>query len=138
MEIVVTERTYNGLPAKVQSADGRYTYFHGADDYVMDTVADRAIFYARYLRNDEPGGDPLPESVFADVRAFRAAIAADKAVSTEAIERRERERHKADEANRYRYRPDVSDPAERLRLEREHDARYNEGGEGYNPWRDLY
>lgn len=115
------------------SQDGRYTWFCGADGYLQDTQAGRAIYQMAYLRNGSFGSDPLPADVESDARAFWAALhAAQQALAAD---------HRAAEMTALQAEIDgaqAEDPkarAERERRAREYDELQNEGGEGYNPYR---
>ncbi|TJY57400.1 hypothetical protein E4T66_18510 [Sinimarinibacterium sp. CAU 1509] len=135
--LVVTARLNNGAPAEARSSDGRYTWWHGESDWLKDTQANRPIFQMRYPWAHGFGGDPVPDDVRRDVTAFWEALAQEQVRCQHLIAAAERERFEAEcaTAGQRRYRPDVTG-AERARKEREYDLAMNEGGEGYNPWRD--
>lgn len=135
MDINIIERLSDGQPALVLSADGRYRWFWGQDGFLVDTVADRAIYQMRYMRRTELGSDPLPDDVAEDARAFWAALFAEKDRAARVWREKELAELHA-EAEAVAYRPEVTG-AERARQERAYDNLHNEGGEGYNPWRDL-
>lgn len=131
MNIIVTERTATGSIAKAQSADGRFAWFHGQEDWLRDAAAGKSICQMRWMRSEEMGSDPLPEADRQLVRAFWAALEAAQQPANDEAE----ERDVPAEAARH-YRPEVVG-AERQRQEKICDETQNEGGEGFNPWRDL-
>jgi hypothetical protein len=139
MQIIITEKLYNGSPAKAQSADGRYVWFWGQDGYLHDNKAGLSIYQMHYMRTHEMGGDPVPDDVRNDARAFWAALSQEKQRAEKAHEAAELAEIAAEIEVRksQRYRPDVADHTERARQERLYDDIHNEGAEGYNPWRDL-
>lgn len=101
MELVITETNYEGMPAKVHSADGRYEWFHGSDGYIFDSAAKRSIYQMSYMRRDEFGSDPLPADVEADARAFWNALRAAQKVARAAADAA-RLKTLVDEAKTYR------------------------------------
>ena len=132
MNIIVTERTATGGIAKAQSADGRFAWFHGQEDWLRDTAAGKSIYQMRWMRTEEMGSDPLPEEERQLVRAFWAALeAAQQQPASEEAEERDVPAEAAP-----RYRPEVVG-AERQRQQKIYDEVQNEGGDGFNPWRDL-
>lgn len=132
MNIIVTERTATGGIAKVQTADGRFAWFHGQEDWLRDTAAGKSIYQMRWMRTEEMGSDPLPDADRQLVLAFWAALeAAQQQPANDEAEERD---VPAEDAPRYR--PEVVG-AERQRQEKIYDETQNEGGEGFNPWRDL-
>ena len=132
MNIIVTERTATGGIAKAQSADGRFAWFHGQEDWLRDTVAGKSIYQMRWMRTEEMGSDPLPEEDRQLVLAFWAALeAAQQQPASDEAEGRDAPTEAAP-----RYRPEVVG-AERQRQQKNYDETQNEGGEGFNPWRDL-
>ena len=122
MQVIITSRATDGSAIKAQSADGRYTWFVGQDDYINDTQAGRSIYQMSYLRTTGFGSDDLPADVRADVTAFWTALRADEQAVAAPV---------AEPAAQ------ISDAEffARRAAEKRHDDVHNEGGEGYNPYR---
>lgn len=142
MNIIVTERSWDGFPERVQSQDGRFIWRRGGgadntDGQLIDTQVG-AIVYQMLYCYDSRASERVPQDVVVVVREFYDALSADAKVAQAAKDHAEWLAYRAeiDEARRNRYHPEITG-AERTRREREHDLMHNEGGEGYNPWRDM-
>lgn len=129
MQLIVTEIDHRGLPYRVQSENGRYTWFVGAESYLHDTVAQRDIYQMAYFARKGFGSEALPDEVEADVHAFWAALREIEAAAQAADQAREIAEIAA------LPRESEAEFADRMRKAREFDQRHNEGGEGYNPYR---
>lgn len=130
MNIIVTERTAAGGIAKANSEDGRFAWWFGQEDWLRDTIVGKSIYQMGWMRIEKMGSDPLPEEDRQLVREFWAALDA----ARKAIE--EKKEIEATDNPAPRYCPEIVG-AERQRQEGVYDAAHNEGGEGFNPWRDL-
>lgn len=138
MELIITIRPHDGLPAMATSVCGRFAWNHARPDWLVDTEEQRSVYQMAYMRPTEFGSDPLPSEVAEQVRAFFAALAEHNQAAAQRLESARREALKAADAARLaaRYRPEVTGE-ERQRQARLYDETNNEGGEGFNPWRDL-
>lgn len=124
----------DGIPTKFSTTDGRFTRsVMAGDEWVKDNVAGVLVSQMYYLGNGIGNSIAVPDDVrnalrkfYADVdAAVSAAKAAKKAVVAPGMVINPKFAHLS--------------PEEIKRLEKEWDARNNEGGEGFNPYRDnLY
>ena len=127
--IKVVDSESDGSPAKVESQDGRFVWNVMAGDYIKDTVVGRSIYQMRYVGDAIGDSAPVPESVAGAVRAFfnavdgaRADAKRNAAISEPNLIKNPKYAGLSDE--------------ELKRLEAEYDKTHNEGGEGFNPYRD--
>lgn len=120
--------TYTVADRSVATAKtDRFSWFWGQDGYVIDKQAGRSIYQMGYIKPQGFGADPVPDDVKQQVKAFFRAIEAENA-------RLKAEREAADRAA-IAAAPRMT--AERLAKARRYDELMNEGGDGYNPYRDL-
>ena len=125
MQVIITARNSDNTAYTAQSADGRYTWFCGQDDFINDVQAARSIYQMAYINKagEGLGSKPLPADVEADARAFWAALReAEAATIVPKV---------------INLIPVASDSefAARRAAEKHFDDINNEGGEGYNPYR---
>ncbi len=132
--VVIVERLADGGIGQASSADGRFSWFWMSPGYIHDREVSRAIYQGAYMGQAIGESDPVPPDVLAAAHLFMAAVSQE------------------DESGKAQKRLDAAKSApvinpryagmtgtELAKAEREYDKQHNEGGEGYNPYRDdLY
>ena len=131
MKVIVTQRHYDGSPQNAESSDGRFSWFAGQDGYINDKQAGRSVYQMSYMGKKMGESDPLPADVAQMVLEFWAGLRAAQKEAEDARMKRDIEEIEAT--------PRISDAerAARRKAEKEFDNLFNEGAEGFNPYRDL-
>lgn len=124
-DIIITEKTQNGYPKKAENE--RFSWFFGQEDWLFDKQAGRMIYQMSWMNTDSFGSVPLPEEDIKLVRKFFYELAFLKAESKKQEQKQKQEEPPCAYEN--------MTEAERKKKEQEYDDLYNEGGEGYNPYR---
>ncbi|WP_455233408.1 hypothetical protein [Geopseudomonas aromaticivorans] len=133
-QVVVLSTLNSGGVAEARSVDGRFEWFWGQEGYLRDTVEKRSIYQMHYMGNRIGESTAVPDSVAGSVRAFWQAL---RFVSSElevqaAARRLAAVRDEGAESAASRLSPEERDKAARA-----YDNLFNEGAEGFNPYRDL-
>ena len=127
--IKVVKSAADGSPTMIESEDGRFVWGSLTDSYVKDAVVGRDIYQMRYVGYAIGDSAPVPDSVAGAAREFLAAV-----FKAQSDAKKERPNAGPNLIKNQKY-ANLSD-AEIKRLEAEYDDLQNEGGEGFNPYRD--
>ena len=108
----------------------RFSWFWGQQDFLFDKKVGRMIYQMAWMKTDSFGSDLLPDDDAELVRKFFYELSILHSANNKKIEEKEQEKQD-DTPCAY----DGMTEAERRKKEKEYDNLYNEGGEGYNPYR---
>ena len=134
-DITVTEKLYNGAPAKAESE--KFRWFFGQRDFLICKATGKAIYQMAYMRQNEFGSDNITDkATIAAVRKFWRDLRLVEKYAEEAYEQKQDEK---EQTEFYENNPRLKGLtlSEIRQKEKEWDDLYNEGGEGYNPYRML-
>lgn len=124
--ITITSRTETGMPATAETA--AYTWFWGSPGYLHEIATGRAIYGMARMYKDRMGSEPITdESERQAITAFWSELRAEESRCKAQWDAACAARAEADERARIF-------PCDE-RLAKRYDDVYNEGGEGYNPYR---
>lgn len=134
-DIRVTELLYNGAPAKAENA--LFSWFFGSSDSLLCKTTGRPIYQMSYLRYEGGSDDITDPATVAAVRQFHNELSLMIKHAEKSYEQMQLKRDTVKAFYQRNPRLDGLSCAEIAHKAKEWNDLNNEGGEGYNPYRDA-
>lgn len=133
MAITIIDRKYNGAPSIAENE--LFSWHLLSPDFLTCKQSDRAIYGLSYMRKDSFGSDAITDNnVIEAVQQFWSEL---RDLEKKAVEQYAAKKAEKEEADFYLYNPCLNGLSknEIARRAKVYDKVYNEGAEGFNPYR---